>query len=198
MDADWEVEIGGGAPVIEAAWPGFIDLRAEAHRIREIAEAISFPPLARLLTVLNSASSPWWTSKCDFWQPEPFTCACYVDLLPRATSVFADWHDAENACRTCVTRINKAASGAGKSVISSNALSFDSLNRPLHKEEPEISINLVVRAAVAKNYEGFGITAYMSARASSSDDANAALAHAMDIVTDALLTPPLPTAPPER
>ena len=27
MEADWEVEIGGGAPVIDACWDGYVDLR---------------------------------------------------------------------------------------------------------------------------------------------------------------------------
>ncbi len=27
MEADWEFEVGGDAPVIEAHWPGFVDLR---------------------------------------------------------------------------------------------------------------------------------------------------------------------------
>ena len=34
MEADWEVEIGGGAPVIDALWPGFVDLRAARARGR--------------------------------------------------------------------------------------------------------------------------------------------------------------------
>ena len=29
MEADWELEIGGDAPVIEAHWTGFVDLRAD-------------------------------------------------------------------------------------------------------------------------------------------------------------------------
>ena len=47
MEADWEVEIGGDAPVIEAQWPGLVDLRANPERICEIAEASAFPPLSR-------------------------------------------------------------------------------------------------------------------------------------------------------
>jgi hypothetical protein len=27
MEADWEFEVGGDAPVIDALWPGFVDLR---------------------------------------------------------------------------------------------------------------------------------------------------------------------------
>jgi hypothetical protein len=42
MEADWEVEIGGGAAVIEAEWPGWIDLRKQPERASEIAEAAGF------------------------------------------------------------------------------------------------------------------------------------------------------------
>ena len=83
MEADWEVEIGGGAAVIEAEWPGFVDLRADAGRVVEIAEAAAFPPLAGLLLALNAAESPVWTSKCDLWEPEPGARAIYIDMLPR-------------------------------------------------------------------------------------------------------------------
>ena len=182
MDIDWEVEIGGGAPIIDTDWPGFIDLRSEPNRLREIAEAVSFPPLANLLTAINGASSPWWTSKCDFWRPEPFTSACYVDVLPRATSVFADWHEAESLCRACVARIGCADSEFAKSSIPMACFDRCGCN-----EQTEISINMVIRAAISKKQEGFGITAYMSATANSVGDATAALAHAMDLFADALL-----------
>ena len=43
MEADWEVEVGGGSPVIEALWPGFVDLRLYPERIGEIQEAAGFP-----------------------------------------------------------------------------------------------------------------------------------------------------------
>ena len=56
MEADWEVEIGGDAPVIDAQWPGLVDLRANPERVCEIAEASAFPPLADLLLALNSES----------------------------------------------------------------------------------------------------------------------------------------------
>jgi len=42
MEADWEVEVGGGSPVIEALWPGFVDLRLYPERIGEIQEAAGF------------------------------------------------------------------------------------------------------------------------------------------------------------
>ena len=38
MEADWEIEIGGDAPVIEAHWFGFVDLRIEPSRANELPE----------------------------------------------------------------------------------------------------------------------------------------------------------------
>ena len=45
MEADWEVEVGGGAPVIEALWPGFVDLRSNPERSGEIDGGCEFPAL---------------------------------------------------------------------------------------------------------------------------------------------------------
>ena len=47
MEADWEVEVGGGAPVIEAFWPGFVDLRGgrQHHLAADIADREHFLPL---------------------------------------------------------------------------------------------------------------------------------------------------------
>lgn len=100
MEADWEFEVGGGAPVIEAQWPGFVDLQRAPESSRSLSEARQLPALAKALEDLNAFSSPVWTSKCDFWprldpgefdpgelDAEPGCCGCamgcYIDLLPR-------------------------------------------------------------------------------------------------------------------
>src|SRR5271163_2676991 len=110
MEADWEVEIGPGAPVIDAEWSGFIDLRRTPGRIGEIAEVQQFPALAEVLLRLNgphsdldaiTSTAVWgssiWTSKCDFWtleQCDPYEMdatfkesivgfGCYIDVLSR-------------------------------------------------------------------------------------------------------------------
>jgi hypothetical protein len=179
MEADWEVEIGGGAPVIEAEWPGFVDLRAHPERIAEIAEAVAFPPLAALLLALNAPQSPVWTSKCDVWVPEPESesgpesehepaaQASYIDLLLREGKVFSRWQEAEAFCREYVSRLAKIA---------------------LPAPGAECSLDLVIRQAVAGQADGFGITAYLSAKAT-------ALAAAMAAFADALPST-LPPAPP--
>jgi hypothetical protein len=171
MEVDWEVEIGGGAPVIEAEWPGFVDLRSHPERIAEIAEAVAFPPLAALLLALNAPESPVWTSKCDVWvpqlesksesEPELAAQASYVDMLSREGKVFSRWQEAEAFCREYVSRLAKIAQPASGA---------------------ECSLDLVIRQAVAGQAEGFGITAYLSA------DAATVLAAAMAAFADALPT----------
>ena len=168
MEADWEVEIGGGAAVIEAEWPGWIDLRKQPERASEIAEAAGFAALGKLLTALNGPESPWWTSKCDLWQEETGELACYVDLLPLEGRVFAEWQQAESFCRAYVALL----AGAGLPEHGARA------------DDLETSVDLVIRAAVAGEAEGFGITAYLSA--GSTADGAAALAAAMDAFADAV------------
>lgn len=147
MDADWEVEIGGGAPVIEALWTGpddsagFIDLRESPERVSLIEEAVRFSPLADLLLSLNGAQSPVWTSKCDVWEPEAGSMALYIDMLPRAGLVFSEWQQAETFCRELVERL-----------------------KAVERSDAECSVELVIRQAIAGEREGFGITAYLSAQ----------------------------------
>jgi hypothetical protein len=183
MEADWEVKIGGGAPVIDALWAGFVDLRRSPERIGEIAEAVAFPALARLLLALNAAGSPLWTAKCDLWKPigkesaeagvvladrtPPAALACYVDLLPVEGVVFGSWQAAETFCRAWV---------AGLTPI------------PL----PECTAELLVRQAIADTAEGFGVTAYLSAAGTDDLLAGNALEAAMTAFAGAI---PI-TAPP--
>jgi hypothetical protein len=101
MEADWEFEVGAGAPVIEARWPGFIDLRHNPERASELAEVLAAHALAETLVTLNADTSPVWTSKCDVWPVVDFAefdpdeldapleraahaVGCYIDLLPRS------------------------------------------------------------------------------------------------------------------
>jgi hypothetical protein len=96
MEADWEFEIAPDAPVIDAAWPGFVDLRREPERVAELSEQSRLPALRELLLDLNAEGSGLFTSKCDVWNPGEVDAdeldadrgsaacalACYVDLLP--------------------------------------------------------------------------------------------------------------------
>ena len=183
MEADWEVEIGGGAPVIEALWPGFVDLRSHADRLGAIAEAAAFPPLAVLLRVLNSPESPVWTSKCDVWQPEPAALAAYIDMLPnsdtlpRREAVFSERQEAEVFCREFVARLQATATPESQS---------------------EHSIDLVIRQAIAGEAEGFGITAYLGVKAAGQKEAETALALVMAGFADALPRRSPPEIPREK
>ncbi len=170
MEADWEYEIGGGAPVIEADWPGLIDLRTHPERMSEIGEARDFAPLATLLAALNGPASPLWTSKCDLWEPAPGTLAGYIDILPRKETVFAERNDAETACRRYVGGLASAA-----------------LPESGRDQGREASVALVIRQAVFGRLEGFGITAYLSAVRPRRTDAASALGAAMAAFADALL-----------
>ncbi len=76
MEADWTVALAPGDPVITVPWaaPGddirtcrFVDLRLGAHLVDEIEEARSRPALRSALLLLNAATSPLWTAKCDAW-----------------------------------------------------------------------------------------------------------------------------------
>ena len=54
MEADWEVEIGGGAPVIDACWEGFVDLRETPNEAFHFSEAQQLIVLAEVLKTLNA------------------------------------------------------------------------------------------------------------------------------------------------
>jgi hypothetical protein len=181
LEADWEVEIGGSAPIIEAHWPGFIDLHAEPQRITEIAEATKFPPLADLLFFLNSAGSPVWTSKCDIWEPEPSALACYVDLLPRRGGLFADWEQAEAFCRVLINRITPRFVPAGELQPGRHPILVGS-----DSSNSAANLTLVVRRAVTEHSDGFGVTAYFSADADCSPNTATAIAAAMVAFSNAL------------
>lgn len=183
MEIDWEVEVGGDAPVIEAHWAGFVDLRAQPHRITDISEATNFPRLADLLSALNSKQSRVWTSKCDVWEPEPGSVACYIDILPVSEGVFDNLQGAERFSRELAARL------ASSTAITDYA---HSSRHPILAEdagvESQASIVLVIRAATTERAaEGFGVTAYLSATPSGSFDAKTALAAAMDAFSNAVL-----------
>ena len=70
MEADWEVEVGADAPVID----GLLgrargSVTATRERAMTLPESRQLAGLAKALIQLNSAGSPVWTSKCDVWAP---------------------------------------------------------------------------------------------------------------------------------
>ena len=182
MEADWEVEIGGQAPVIQAHWTGFIDLRLAPQRARQLPEAAQLPALADTLLRLNSSSSPVWTSKCDVWHPDTFdpdeldatpgerncAIACYIDLLPRGDQPWPDPMHAVAACKTLCA-----------------CLRVVDLRR--------CRADLIVRqASIAPGKLDLGVTAYFTACGSTQGEATPTLASALRIFVDAVLHPNCP------
>lgn len=119
MEADWEFEVGGDSPVIEAYWSSFIDLRAHPERVSELTECRELPGLADVLVRLNAADSPVWTSKTDVFTPERIdpdemeasredaghAISCYVDMLLRSPHIWTSPSAAKLACETLCAKL---------------------------------------------------------------------------------------------
>ena len=175
MEADWEFEIGGDAPVIEAHWSGFVDLRAEPGRISELSECRELPPLAETLLSLNASGSPVWTSKTDVFIPEHIDAdemgasadearnaiACYIDLLPRSDQ---DWTLPATAERQC------------------RALCADLRLIDLSR----CRVDLVVRRAALAGPDDAGITAYLTACGATPSDARARLGECLGLFAEVI------------
>lgn len=166
MEADWEFEVGGDAPVIEAHWPGFIDLRADPHRAAELTESRKLSGLEDALVRLNSTNSPVWTSKTDVFDPgfmdadeldatsedAQSVIACYVDLLMRSDQRWNFPFEAERSCRALCVRLREIALRCCR-------------------------VDLVIRRAhVDAELNDLGVTAYLTACGRSASDASVRLA----------------------
>jgi hypothetical protein len=152
VEADWSVEVGTGLPVIDADWPGFVDLRRDSHSVDSIPEAIAKPALREALVAFNGSSSPVFTCKCDVWvleaegiDPDEFGCtppnasaagrASWIDLVAYDPRLFASFEAHEAWVRRATAHLHAEAMPCGR-------------------------VDLVVRAAVAGGSAGFGITLY--------------------------------------
>jgi hypothetical protein len=187
MDIDWEVEIGGDAPVIEAQWPGLIDLRMHPERINEISELNSMPPLRDLLLALNSEKSPVWTSKCDVWEPYANAGACYIDILPREPQLFTDWKELQRFCQELVRRLAPKAE-----YVPLRSPDVSCAFIPADDGAEGTNISLVIRKAVNNGEEGFGVTAYFAAEDSQAGSAKSALGVLMGTFLEAVMATRFP------
>jgi len=183
MEADWELELGGGAPVIDACWAGLVDLRVSPQCVVEIEETRALPGLAEALVRMNAPGSPVWTAKCDVWVVEepvdPFeldaapedaahAVACYIDLLPRSPQPWNTPEGAAEACRALAARLRAVALQACR-------------------------VDLVVRQArIAPEGYGLGISAYGTACGADECAARARLGAAVAAFANTLA----PSAPP--
>lgn len=166
MLVDWEIELGGSAPLIDAAWPGFIDLRKNLARAADLDECREWPELLQPLIALNSATSALSTSKCDAWTIHNFAAedrdeydahiedthavACYIDLLA--------WPDHDSASELCRALKNELT----------------------RIDLPSSRIDLIVRRALLLGeLEAFGITAYTAGCGPTESLARAHLADAL-------------------
>lgn len=179
MEADWEIEIGGDAPVIEAHWLGFVDLRLAPDRAVELTETQRLPGLADVLVRLNACNSPVWTSKTDVFVPDAIdpdeldappasagnSLACYVDLLPRS---YQQWVTPAMAIFDC------------KQICA------------ILREIPLrcCRVDLVVRRAfIAPDANDHGITAYCSACGARRQEAKVTLTRCLEMFAQAVVAP---------
>jgi hypothetical protein len=179
MEADWEFEIGGDAPVIEPRWQGFVDLRADPTRASDLAEALQLPALADALVRLNATGSPVWTCKTDVFMPDQidpdeldaagaeaaYAIACYVDLLTRGDRQW-DPIKAEVACRKLCARLRDI---------------------PLRRCRVDMIIR---RARIRPDENDLGVTAYLTACGETESDAKSRLAECLSLFSQAIVPVP--------
>ena len=178
MEADWEIEVGGDAPVIEARWAGFVDLRRTPDQAWQLAEVGELPALAEALARLNAPASAVWTSKCDFWpviEPNEFdpdeldaqpgdgvhAMGCYIDVLPRGEGQWVRPEMAVAACK-CLCSLLRAV--------------------PLRCCRADL---VVRRALIAPERMDLGVTAYLTSCGPSSLEAAQTLQAALREFADA-------------
>lgn len=176
MEADWEVEIGDEAPLIDACWDGFVDLRRAPEQAIRLPETKDFTALAEALVRLNAPSSPVWTSKCDLWEPEAFdpdeldapagagkhAMACYIDLLPRGDRPWPGAAPAIGFCRQVCAILR---------------------DMPLRCCRADL---VVRRAYMDPDRQDPGVTVYLTACGPALADARAALASGLTAFANAL------------
>lgn len=180
MQADWEIEIGGDAPVIDACWPGFVDLRGDPGAAARLPEVKGLPLLAEMLARLNGASSPVWTAKCDVWRPERDAwdgdeldgsgtsaveaLACYIDLLPRSLEGRPEPDSAVQSCRKLCKRLEEIPIRCCR-------------------------VDLIVRSArIERETFTYGTTAYLTACGATLDEAGLVLGNALKALTEIICT----------
>ena len=174
MEADWEFDIGGDAPVIEGYWSGFVDLRAHPERAFKLVECVEFPALADALIRINAPGSPVWTSKADVFTPETIdpdemnatagdaalALACYIDLLVRGGRSWEDMRGAEGACKQLCASLRDIELRCCRA-------------------------DVIVRRALAGDRDGLGATVYLTACGPSAADARVRLGECLTVFAEA-------------
>lgn len=178
MEADWEVEIGPGAPVIDPQWPGFVDLRQTPEFATQLPEVAWLQGLDDALVRLNEARSPVWTAKCDVWplnagefDADEMSAApdsavngwgCYIDLLPRSDQQWPVPAMATSWCKSMCSLLHGFPMSCCR-------------------------VDLIVRhAAITPVRMDIAITAYLTACGPTAENANRVLQDALSRFVDAL------------
>ena len=185
MEADWEIELGGDAPVIDVSWAGFVDLRRSPEKASELSEVLLLPALASPLVRLNSPHSFVYSVKCDVWPiteidplefdaPEQLAAhgmAVYLDLVPCDPTLWTNPEKAIPWCRTVSARLKSVALCCCR-------------------------IDLVVRRAIRTPDldDGIGITAYCAACGPTVEAAAAHLGSVLAVFADSI-QPGVPRGP---
>jgi hypothetical protein len=125
MQADYAVELGREDETLEVPWAAsdgssrYHDLKRNPGKIAEIEEAARFPELRNLLTLVNGATSPLETAKCDAWSSEeihpeeeifaePWKFGSYVDLLFSESSARYSFDRYESLLKRLVALLQRA------------------------------------------------------------------------------------------
>jgi len=180
MEADWEIEIGPDAPIIDASWSGFVDLRLKPALAGQLPEAAVLPGLAEALVKLNSSRPPIWTAKCDVWRvPDAdaidayeldappadtaFGWGCYIDLLPVSDQQWGHIWDSNTNTPTAAIAWCKSVCGQLRSDLMRCC-----------------RVDLVIRqAAITATLVDIGITAYITGCGATSEAAKQQLSAAL-------------------
>jgi hypothetical protein len=184
MQADWEIEIGADAPVIDADWSGFIDLGLHPERAETLEEGLRFPALPAALAQLNRSESGLRTSKCDVWNPGTIdpdeldaphdpaqsSIACYIDLLPRDAKHWIEIEEAVRWCKLCCAELRSFPLGSSR-------------------------IDLIVRRAlIGGTKNALGVTSYLVACGPATRDASTRLEQVLAVFADGVTSSAGPRA----
>lgn len=173
MEADWEVEVGGDSPIIEAAWAGLIDLRQSPECAFELPEAKHLPGLGQALVNLNAPDSPVWTSKCDVWEIDSFD-ADELDARPdEAVKVIG--------CYVDMVRARAGAWSPLEAVSWSNTICVRLKEQVLRRSRVDLVIRRLSMPGMSQTVD-CGVTAYVTACGATLADATARLGFALQVL----------------
>ncbi len=192
MEADWEVEIGPGAPILDALWPGFVDLRCFPERVCDLEEASLFPALSGALLRLNGPDShpesseedgagvlSVWTSKCDVWRLEGGIEQCDPDEMDAdpldCVAGVACYIDLLPRDRVTLAEIDRLEAWIRSKV-----------ERIRQMTAHRCRADLVIRRAFVGEQDGLGVTAYLSACGATPAEADESLGWALAVFAKAI------------